>query len=69
LRVSGESRKQGTKIEFIPDDEIFTETVEFQKEILMKRFKELAYLNPKIKIVFRDERDNTKDIYSFKGGT
>ncbi len=34
LRVSGESRKQGTKIEFIPDDEIFTETVEFQKEIL-----------------------------------
>ncbi len=69
MRVSGESRKQGTKIEFIPDDEIFTETVEFQKEILMKRFKELAYLNPKIKIVFRDERDNTKDIYSFKGGT
>jgi DNA gyrase subunit B len=68
LRVSGESRKQGTKIEFIPDDEIFTETVEFQKEILMRRFKELAYLNPKIKIVFRDERDNTKDIYSFKGG-
>ncbi len=26
LKVSGESRKQGTKIEFIPDDEIFTET-------------------------------------------
>ncbi len=62
LKVSGESRKQGTKIEFIPDDEIFTETVEFQKEILMKRFKELAYLNPKIKIVL-ETREIIQKIY------
>jgi len=49
LEVVGESRKRGTKIEFTPDDRIFTETVEFQKDILMSRFKELAYLNPKLR--------------------
>jgi len=68
LKITGETRKRGTKIEFLPDDTIFTETTEFKKEILMRRFKELAYLNPNIKIVFKDERDNTKEIYHFEGG-
>jgi len=67
--VSGDkTRKHGTKIEFWPDDSIFTESVTFQKEILMKRFKELCYLNPKITIEFKDERDDTKEVYHFEGG-
>jgi len=67
--ISGEStRKHGTKIEFFPDETIFTESVVFQKSILMKRFKELAYLNPKITIEFKDERDNTKETFHFEGG-
>ncbi|HHD79908.1 MAG TPA: DNA gyrase subunit B, partial [Epsilonproteobacteria bacterium] len=67
--VSGDkTNKHGTKIEFWPDDSIFTETVTFQKEILMKRFKELCYLNPKITIDFRDERDGTKELFHFEGG-
>jgi len=68
LAVTGTSRKKGTKIEFWPDDTIFTESVTFQKEILMKRFRELCYLNPKITIDFRDERDGTKEMYHFEGG-
>jgi len=68
LENTGKSRKHGTKIEFWPDDTIFTETVDFKKEILMKRFKELCYLNPKIKIDFRDERDGLKELYHFEGG-
>ena len=68
LRVTGTTRKKGTKIEFWADETIFTESVTFQKEILMKRFKELAYLNPKIKIDFRDERDGTKELFHFEGG-
>jgi DNA gyrase subunit B len=68
LVVTGNSRKKGTKIEFWADESIFTEGTSFQKEILMKRFKELAYLNPKIKIDFRDERDGSKEIYHFEGG-
>ncbi len=66
---SGDStRKHGTKIEFWPDETIFKDSVTFQKEILMKRFKELCYLNPKITIDFRDERDGTKEMYHFEGG-
>jgi DNA gyrase subunit B len=68
LVVSGKSRKKGTTIEFWPDDSIFTESVTFQKEILMKRFKELCYLNPKITIDFKDERDNTTEVFHFAGG-
>lgn len=68
LIETGTSRKRGTKIEFWPDDSIFTESVTFQKEILMKRFKELCYLNPKISIDFKDERDGTKELYHFEGG-
>ena len=55
LAITGTTRKKGTKIEFWADGTIFTESTTFQKEILMKRFKELAYLNPKITIEFKDE--------------
>jgi len=69
LEITGDSpRKTGTRVEFWADDTIFTEGTVFKKEILTKRFKELAYLNPKIKIDFRDERDGTKEIYHFEGG-
>ncbi|MCK5853879.1 MAG: DNA topoisomerase (ATP-hydrolyzing) subunit B, partial [Sulfurovaceae bacterium] len=68
LATTGTTRKKGTKIEFWADETIFTEGTTFQKEILMKRFKELAYLNPKISIDFRDERDGTKEMFHFEGG-
>ena len=68
LEVTGKTRKTGTRIEFWPDDTIFTESVEFQKNILLKRFKELCYLNPKITIEFKDERDGTKETFHFEGG-
>jgi len=68
LAATGPTRKKGTKIEFWPDESIFVEGVTFQKEILMKRFRELCYLNPRITIDFRDERDGTKEKYHFEGG-
>ena len=68
LEITGTTRKNGTKIEFWPDETIFTESVVFQKEILMKRFRELCYLNPKITIDFKDERDGTREKYHFEGG-
>ena len=68
LASGDNTRKHGTKIEFWPDDTIFTETVTFKKEVLMKRFRELCYLNPKITIDFRDERDGTKELFHFEGG-
>ena len=67
LHVTGTTRKTGTTIQFWPDATIF-ETVEFQYDILAKRFKELAYLNPRISITFEDERIGKKEIYHFEGG-
>ncbi|KIM03237.1 MAG: DNA gyrase subunit B [Sulfurovum sp. AS07-7] len=68
LSITGNTKKKGTKIEFWPDETIFTESVIFDKNILMERFKELAYLNPKITIIFSDERDDTKETFHFEGG-
>ncbi|WDL74868.1 DNA topoisomerase (ATP-hydrolyzing) subunit B [Helicobacter winghamensis] len=67
LEIIGETKENGTTIEFIPDSIIF-EVVEFDKEILKKRFKELAYLNHQITIHFSDERDGFSEIYHFEGG-
>ncbi len=68
LEITGSTKKRGTKIEFWPDEEIFTESVEFKDDILSRRFKELAYLNPKITISFKDQRKGFKEEYHFEGG-
>lgn len=68
LTVVGKTRKTGTTIEFSPDPSIFTETITFEFDYLSKRFKELAYLNPFITIIFEDERTDKKEKYHFEGG-
>lgn len=67
LGVVGTTKKTGTTVEFFPDPTIF-EIVVFDKDILIKRFKELCYLNPKIKIIFEDERIGLKEVFHFEGG-
>lgn len=67
LEIIGETKRNGTTIEFIPDETIF-EVVEFDREILKKRFKELAYLNRQITIHFIDERVDFNETYHFEGG-
>jgi DNA gyrase subunit B len=66
--VIGDTKKTGTKITFKPDPEIFLTTREFQYEILAKRLRELAFLNPGIKIELSDERSQKSDIFFFKDG-
>ena len=67
LEVIDTCKKTGTTIEFWPDGTIF-ETVDFQFDILSKRFKEIAYLNPSITIELKDERVDRKELYHFEGG-
>lgn len=67
FEIIGKSDKTGTTIEFFPDDEIF-EITTFDYEILAKRFKELAYLNPKITIDFKDNREGKAETFHFDGG-
>ncbi|MDD2905767.1 MAG: DNA topoisomerase (ATP-hydrolyzing) subunit B [Sulfurimonas sp.] len=68
LAVTGTTKKTGTTIEFSADESIFTETTTFEYDYLARRFKELAYLNPFITIIFKDERTNKTEKYHFEGG-
>jgi DNA gyrase subunit B len=68
LEEVGTTNRSGTTVEFWPDDTIF-EVTEFNYETLSKRFKELAYLNPKITINFKDNRVGKDETYHFEGGT
>lgn len=61
------TKKSGTKIKFYPDDTIFDTTV-FSQETLLRRFREMAFLNAGIKIIFKDERDSFEETFHFDGG-
>ncbi len=68
MKVIGETNRNGTRIAFLPDPEIFLTTREFNFELLSKRLRELAFLNPGIEITFNDERDNKTENFLFKDG-
>ena len=56
IRIIGESKETGTSIRFFADDEIFEE-INFEREILLQRLRELSFLNRNLKISLRDERE------------
>jgi DNA gyrase subunit B len=67
VKEIGPATKRGTKITFKPDEEIFGDT-EFAYDTLLKRIRELAYLNGGLKISFRDDRNNKKEVFEFADG-
>jgi DNA gyrase subunit B len=67
VKEIGETSKRGTKITFKPDEEIFGDT-EFAYDTLLKRIRELAYLNGGLKISFKDDRNNKKEMFEFTDG-
>ena len=64
LPVVGKSKHTGTKINFLPDDEIFERTV-FKADWLKSRLHETAYLNPELTIHYRDLREGTQEEQTF----
>ena len=60
-------RGTGPTIEFMPDNTIF-ETLNFDKNVLAKRFREMAFLNKGVKIEFADEREGYKELFHYEGG-
>lgn len=68
LEITGDTRKRGTKITFMPDEEIF-ETTEFSFDILSQRLRELSFLNAGVRIKISDERvDNKSHEFHYEGG-
>ena len=71
LEIVGNTRKKGTLVRFLPDEEIF-EDVRFHTETVARRLQELAYLNRGIRITFTDERlpdaDSRTRVFCYDGG-
>ncbi len=65
LKLIGKSKQSGTKITFLPSTEIFS-TIKFSANILIKRLRELAFLNKGIKIIFIDGSLKKEKISEFK---
>jgi DNA gyrase subunit B len=63
----GTSRKSGTFTYFKPDDTIFKVT-KFRFDKTADRLRELAFLNPQVKIELNDERDGEQEFFHFPGG-
>ena len=69
LKITGKSKDTGTQITFLPSKEIFSST-KFSANILIKRMRELAFLNKGIKIIFTDAslKKEKVSIFKFDGG-
>ncbi len=67
VKKVGTSDKRGAIISFKPDEEIFGDT-EFEYDILVKRIREIAYLNAGLKITFKDDRTKKKEVFRFDDG-
>jgi DNA gyrase subunit B len=65
LKAIGKSKNTGTQITFLPSKEIFS-SIKFSANILIKRMRELAFLNKGIKIIFTDASQKKEKITEFK---
>ncbi|MDN5869283.1 MAG: DNA topoisomerase (ATP-hydrolyzing) subunit B [Nitrococcus sp.] len=67
LKQLGETGDTGTQVTFQPSSNIFT-NIDFNYDILAKRFRELSFLNPGVRISLKDERTNKEDVFEYAGG-
>ncbi len=66
-KTKEKTKKKGTFVRFLPDKRVFETTV-FSVETILKRLKELAFLNKGLEIVFYDENTDFKRTYKYDGG-
>ncbi len=69
LKVTGKTKRRGTKVRFKADSQIF-ETLDFSFDVLAQRLRELAFLNKGLEITLKDERKEPvkEQIFLYKGG-
>jgi DNA gyrase subunit B len=67
LKVTGKSKKTGTKTSFLADKQIFSK-IKYSFDTLAQRLRELAFLNRDLKITLVDERESKEEQFQYKGG-
>jgi len=67
LASIGKAVGTGTRISFMADTEIF-ETLEYDYDVLLQRFREMAYLTKGLRITFADDRHDREHTFYFEGG-
>ena len=69
LEKIGDAKGTGTKVRFLADDTIF-ESLDYDYDVLEKRFREMAFLTKGLKITIEDKREETpkKAEFHFEGG-
>ena len=65
LKIKGKSKNTGTQITFLPSKEIFS-SIKFSPNIIIKRMRELAFLNKGIKIIINDLSQKKEKVIEFK---
>jgi DNA gyrase subunit B len=69
LKVIGPSTRRGTLVRFLPSSDTFAGNVEFRYEVLVKRLRELAFLNSGVTIELIDERgEGQREVFAYEGG-
>lgn len=67
--LPSQEERTGTSITFLPDLEIFKDGIEFDFDLLARRFRQLAFVNAGISISFTDYRNESKvENYYYEGG-
>jgi len=68
VKIIGDAEGRGTRVDFMPDDTIFKDGIDYNFRAMVQRFREMAYLTKGLRFHIADERDGSEVNFYFEGG-